>query len=110
MPIYEYACASCGDKEERIQPVGAPEVHDCPSCSAPAGMTRLVSRTAFVLSGGGWYASGYGEEAEGKPAGAPAASAKPPEGIPCATGCGCHAAPAAAPPVPPAEPGNTGLT
>jgi len=108
MPIYEYACASCGAKEERIQPVSAPEVHDCPSCSTPAGMSRLVSRTAFVLSGGGWYASGYAEGAEGKAA-APAASTpgKAPEGKACATGCGCHPSPAAPPPVPPSEPGNT---
>ncbi len=108
MPIYEYACASCGAKEERIQSVGAPEVHDCPSCSAPAGMTRLVSRTAFVLSGGGWYASGYAEGSEAKAAATAApASEKVPEGKSCATGCGCHPAPAAPPPASLPGPGNT---
>lgn len=101
MPIYEYSCAGCGSQEERIQPVGAPEAHDCPTCAAPGGMKRLISRTAFVLAGQGWYAGGYGEgpakASAGEAAQGPAADAAKTE---------ASASPApAAPPVAPKEPG-----
>ena len=74
-------------------------------------MHREISRTAFVLSGSGWYANGYGEggEAPAKAAKAPETPAKTEAGagegagageVPgaaatetkaaCATGCACH--------------------
>jgi putative FmdB family regulatory protein len=94
MPIYEYGCTACGKREERLQGLSAAAEHDCPDCGAPAGMRRLVSKAAFMLSGGGWYASGYGEA--GKASESPAAgAAKPAEAKPetpgCAGGCACHA-------------------
>lgn len=91
MPIYEYRCEACGDREEKLQGLSAPEQHDCPACGAPEGMRRQVSRTAFALSGGGWYAQGYGPgapvsaKAEAKPESAPV---KPAGG--CSGGCACH--------------------
>jgi putative FmdB family regulatory protein len=112
MPIYEYACASCGAKEERIQPVSAPEAHDCPTCSASSGMQRLVSRTAFILSGGGWYAGGYGEGPAKQKEAAPAGAAKA-EAAGSAGEAACPGPGAATPPAPSAaapDAGNTGLT
>ena len=66
MPLYEYRCEACGDREEKLQGLSAPEQHDCPACGAQEGMRRQISRAAFALAGGGWYAQGYG-------AGSPAA-------------------------------------
>ena len=53
MPLYEYRCAICGTQEEKLQPVSAPDQHDCPECEAAAGMKRQLSVAAFALSGGG---------------------------------------------------------
>jgi putative FmdB family regulatory protein len=104
MPLYEYRCAICGTQEEKLQPVSAPENHDCPECEAPAGMRRQLSVAAFSLSGGGWYKEGYGGAAEKKEAAveggvekpadkpsAPAASEKPTAAAPqTGGGCACH--------------------
>ncbi len=113
MPLYEYRCEACGAKEERLQSFSAPTTHDCPKCGLAEAMHREISRTAFVLSGSGWYAGGYGGSEKGI-AGAPEApksvreaqggehaarnvpAAKtdtdaPSESKPaCATGCACH--------------------
>ncbi|MBI3129848.1 MAG: zinc ribbon domain-containing protein [Acidobacteria bacterium] len=99
MPLYEYRCSVCGAKEEKIQSFSAPAEHDCAQCGQAAGMTRQLSRTAFTLAGGGWYASGYGEGKGGTTATtslpAPEASreaakeATPSSGG-CASGCACH--------------------
>lgn len=57
MPIYEYACRSCGHEFEELQKVGA-EPPPCPECAADE-VGRKVSRTSFVLKGGGWYKDLY---------------------------------------------------
>jgi putative FmdB family regulatory protein len=84
MPLYEYRCEACGQREEKLESMSAPEAHDCPKCSAAAGMKRQVSVSAFTLAGGGWYKS---TAAEPSPAAAPSPS---PSGHGCASGaCGC---------------------
>ena len=90
MPIYEYACASCGVQEERLERLDAPESHECPVCREPGAMRRRLSRTAFVLSGGGWYASGYGGEAPAGSAATAAAGTSEPAARACGGGCACH--------------------
>ena len=62
MPLYEYRCQACGAQEEALESFSAPTEHACPSCGAAQGMVRQLSKTAFVLAGGGWYDSGYGGE------------------------------------------------
>ncbi len=94
MPLYEYRCATCGAHEEKLQGLSAPAEHDCPKCQAEAGMKRQLSRTAFTLAGGGWYASGYAEggsgtKAEAPKAETPAAPASSASGG-CSGGCACH--------------------
>ncbi len=58
MPIYEFSCAKCGKLAEVMQRVGE-RPPPCPNCGSKR-MTREVSRTAFHLKGGGWYADLYG--------------------------------------------------
>jgi putative FmdB family regulatory protein len=69
MPIYEYRCTSCGEISEAIQKVGDPPLRRCPSC--PGRLEKMVSRTAFLLKGGGWYSEGYdkggGTKGDSKP-------------------------------------------
>jgi putative FmdB family regulatory protein len=81
MPIYEYECRQCHEVSDTLQKVGDPTPATCPRCGAQGTLARLVSRTSFVLKGGGWssdlYASSSakkpepkGEGAESKPAAA----------------------------------------
>jgi putative FmdB family regulatory protein len=63
MPTYEYNCPTCGgyDLEQRITEQA---LKNCPTCHGPT--QRLISRTAFMLKGGGWYSDGYGSGAAKK--------------------------------------------
>jgi putative FmdB family regulatory protein len=81
MPIYEYECRQCHEVSDTLQKVGDPIPATCPRCGAENTLARLVSRTSFVLKGGGWYSDLYasssakkpeskGEGAESKPAAA----------------------------------------
>lgn len=86
MPIYEYLCEKCGHEFEREQRITEDPVKVCPECRAKK-VRRLISRTAFVLKGGGWYSDLYssaksgGDSSEKSESSAPAAasetSAKP---------------------------------
>lgn len=86
MPLYEYRCEACGQPEEKLESLSAPEAHACAACGAELGMKRQVSVAAFALSGAGWYKGAAAEPA----APAPAAEAAPKAGHACgAGGCGC---------------------
>ena len=54
MPIYDYACQKCGHEFEREQRIVDDPVKKCPACGALKAK-RLISKTSFVLKGGGWY-------------------------------------------------------
>ena len=62
MPIYEFKCSACGAVAEVLQRMDAP-APICRECSQEAtGGTRMVkqvSRSSFVLKGGGWASDGY---------------------------------------------------
>ena len=58
MPIYEYACETCGHKFEKLMKISA-EAPPCDNCGS-AEVKKLVSASAFVLKGGGWYKDHYG--------------------------------------------------
>jgi putative FmdB family regulatory protein len=60
MPIYEYACAQCGKVNDVLQKVNDPAPEACVECGAQGALSRVVSRTSFVLKGGGWYSDLYG--------------------------------------------------
>ncbi len=83
MPIYEYACSHCGKTSDVFQKLSDPAPEQCPACGAEKSLSRVVSRTSFVLKGGGWYSDLY---ASNKKAEAPAAEgAKPADAPPAAT-------------------------
>ena len=56
MPIYEYACGNpkCGHQFEVIQKMSDRPISVCPECKSKK-VTKLVSASAFVLKGSGWY-------------------------------------------------------
>ena len=59
MPIYEYSCQSCGKIIDVLQKVSDPTPETCTACGATGSLTKLVSRSSFVLKGGGWYSDLY---------------------------------------------------
>lgn len=58
MPIYEYACAKCESEFEVEQRITEDPIKTCPKCRSRK-VKRLISRTSFVLKGGGWYSDLY---------------------------------------------------
>jgi putative FmdB family regulatory protein len=85
MPLYEYCCEACKEKEERLESISAPLEHDCPECGAKGAMKRELSVAAFALNGDGWFKQGYGKEAP-KKAESPASG-----GGCCGGSCACAA-------------------
>jgi putative FmdB family regulatory protein len=83
MPVYEYQCKACDHQFEREQRITDAPIKKCPKCGA-AKARRLISRTSFVLKGGGWYSDLYGsakparsEAAEGSAGESKPAESKP---------------------------------
>jgi len=58
MPIYEYACKSCGHQMEAMQKMSDPALTDCPQCGKPE-LQKLISAAGFRLKGGGWYETDF---------------------------------------------------
>jgi putative FmdB family regulatory protein len=71
MPIYEYVCKQCGKLMDVLQKVSDPAPETCEGCGAQGGMTKVLSRTSFVLKGGGWYSDLYGTPKKDPPKEAP---------------------------------------
>src|SRR5713226_10217643 len=59
MPIYEYVCSKCGKPNEVLQKFDDPTPEKCDACGARHTLSRMVSRSSFVLRGGGWYSDLY---------------------------------------------------
>jgi putative FmdB family regulatory protein len=69
MPVYEYQCTACHHEFEREQRISEAAIKKCPKCGK-AKAKRLISRTSFVLKGGGWYGDLYASQkpaSESKP-------------------------------------------
>jgi putative FmdB family regulatory protein len=92
MPIYEFECATCGERFDRLQKLSDPDPDACPQCGAP-GVRRCLTAPSFRLSGSGWYETDFKKDgdkkrnlvdkAEPKTADTkPAESSKPAEGKP----------------------------
>ena len=59
MPIYEYRCNACNKVfEEWHKHADDIQAMPCPACKGEA--ERLISNTTFMLKGGGWYVTDYG--------------------------------------------------
>jgi putative FmdB family regulatory protein len=58
MPTYEYLCEKCEHEFEREQRISDPPIKTCPKCRSRR-VKKLISRTSFVLKGGGWYSDLY---------------------------------------------------
>ena len=57
MPLYEYACQSCGERVEIIQKLSDPPYSHCPKCGGE--MKKLISSPAIQFKGSGFYKTDY---------------------------------------------------
>lgn len=55
MPIYEYACTSCGERTEARQGFDEPPLDVCPHCGGK--LRKLYSPVGIVFKGSGFYAT-----------------------------------------------------
>ncbi|MCC6207555.1 MAG: zinc ribbon domain-containing protein [Gammaproteobacteria bacterium] len=90
MPIYEYACESCGHELEVMQKMSDAALADCPACGKPA-LKKLISAAGFVLKGGGWYATDFRDKGKKKGAVGDAAESKEAAPAPACGSGGCDA-------------------
>ncbi len=58
MPVYEYECGNCGGRFEVVQKFSDPAITVCKLCNATT-IRKVLSPTAFVLKGSGWYTTDY---------------------------------------------------
>lgn len=65
MPIYAFACESCGHQFDRLQKLSDPDPETCPHCGAP-GVHRQVTAPAFRLAGSGWYETDFKKDSDKK--------------------------------------------
>jgi putative FmdB family regulatory protein len=55
MPVYEYACTSCGERTEAKQGFDDPPLEECPVCGGR--LRKLYSPVGIVFKGSGFYAT-----------------------------------------------------
>ncbi len=74
--MYEYECAACGHRFERIQKFSDSPVEECPSCGERK-VQKLLSSPAIQFKGSGWYINDYAKKgAQGTDAKADASESK----------------------------------
>lgn len=66
MPIYEYQCRQCNERQEIIQNFSDAPLTECPRCGGE--MKKLISSPAIQFKGSGFYKTDYASS-----------SSKPPE-------------------------------
>jgi len=93
MPIHEYKCRRCEAVVERIEGMRDRQMRKCPSCGGK--VDQMISSSAFVLKGTGWYASDYGtknhDNGNGKGKGKVEPTAKEPAAASCPAASGAGA-------------------
>jgi putative FmdB family regulatory protein len=57
VPLYEYKCAKCGQRFEKIEKVNDGARRKCPACGGRA--ERMVASPAIQFKGTGWYVTDY---------------------------------------------------
>lgn len=67
MPLYEYECAKCGKRTEKIEKLSGPHLKKCPHCGGK--VERMLTAPAIQFKGSGWYVTDYAGKSSAKEAG-----------------------------------------
>ena len=95
MPIHEYKCRKCEAVVERIEGTHDKPMRKCSSCGGK--VDQMISSSAFVLKGTGWYATDYATKShdngngKGNGKGEPKAKEPAAASCPAASGAGAPA-------------------
>ena len=63
MPLYEYECAKCHKRTEKIESASGPHLKKCPFCGGK--VEQLLSAPAIQFKGSGWYVTDYSGKKSG---------------------------------------------
>jgi putative FmdB family regulatory protein len=66
VPLYEYQCAKCGRRTEKIENVSGPHLKKCPHCGGKVEQT--LTAPAIQFKGSGWYVTDYAGKSSAKEA------------------------------------------
>lgn len=66
MPIYAFACTSCGHAFDKLQKLSDPDPEVCPNCGASGTIQRQITAPSFRLSGSGWYETDFKKSGDAK--------------------------------------------
>lgn len=58
MPIYAYACSSCGLQQDVMQKMSDEPLNTCPECNTPTFAKQLTA-AGFQLKGNGYYVTDF---------------------------------------------------
>jgi len=72
VPLYEYKCAKCGKRTEKIENVSGPHLKKCPHCGGK--VERMVTAPAIQFKGSGWYVTDYAGKSSAKESAADSAA------------------------------------
>ena len=84
MPIYAYACSSCGLQKDVLQKMSDAPLTTCPECGKET-FTKQLTAAGFQLKGSGYYATDF--KNGGKPKTEP--KAEPACAPACASAASC---------------------
>ena len=65
MPLYEYECAQCGQRIEKIQKFSDSPLTTCEKCGGK--LEKLISSSAIQFKGTGWYVTDYAHKSSTLP-------------------------------------------
>ena len=65
MPFYDYKCKICKIQKETFQKDNKKNILYCDICKKKS-LTRLISKTSFVLKGKGWYETDFKSNKDSK--------------------------------------------
>jgi putative FmdB family regulatory protein len=63
VPLYEYECAKCHKRTEKIEHVSGPHLKKCPHCGGK--VEQLLTAPAIQFKGSGWYVTDYAGKKSG---------------------------------------------
>ena len=85
MPIYTYACSSCGLQKDVMQKMSDAPLTTCPECGKETFAKQLTS-AGFQLKGSGYYATDFKNPPKAEPKAEPACASS------CASASSCPVA------------------
>jgi putative FmdB family regulatory protein len=85
MPIYAYACSSCGLQKDVMQKMSDTPLTICPECGKETFAKQLTA-AGFQLKGSGYYATDFKNPPKAEPKAEPACASS------CASASSCPVA------------------